>query len=79
MLKAGARVDAQLKKTGSMPLHLAVRSTGASGTAGALSEQLEIIDLLLHHGADPSAKDGRGRSAVDWAKNERILAALHKR
>jgi ankyrin repeat protein len=76
LLRAGARVDAQLDKGGSTPLHLAVQSTDASGTAGAHSEQLEIIDMLLHHGADPGAKDGRGRSALDWAKNERILAAL---
>jgi hypothetical protein len=43
-----------------------------------LSEQLEIIEMLLQHGADPGARDGRGRSTLDWAKNERILAALQK-
>ena len=78
LLKAGARVDARLNKGGSTPLHLAVQSTGAGGTAGALSEQLEIIGLLLQHGADPGARDGRGRSPIDWAKNERILATLQK-
>ncbi|MCM3869525.1 MAG: ankyrin repeat domain-containing protein [Pyrinomonadaceae bacterium] len=78
LLKAGARVDARLNKRGSTPLHLAVQSTGAGGTAGAVSEQLEIIELLLQHGADPDARDGRCRSALDWAKNERILTALQK-
>jgi ankyrin repeat protein len=78
LLKAGARVDARLNKGGSTPLHLAVQSTGAGGTAGALSEQLEIIEMLLQHGAGPEARDGRGRSPLDWAKNERILAALQK-
>jgi ankyrin repeat protein len=57
---------------------LAVQSTGASGTAGAVSEQLEIIAMLLQYGADPAAKDARGRSAIDWAPNERISAALQK-
>jgi ankyrin repeat protein len=79
LLKAGVRVDARLNKGGSTPLHLAVQSTGAGGTAGALSEQLEIIEMLLQHGADPGAKDGRCRSALDWARSERILTALQKR
>ena len=76
LLKAGARVDVRLNKGGSTPLHLAVQSTGAGGTAGAVSEQLEIIELLLQHGANPGARDGRGLSVLDWAKNKRILAAL---
>jgi len=79
LLRAGARVDTQLDKGGSTPLHLAVQSTGASGTAGAWSEQLEIIEMLIKHGADPGARDGRGRSALDWTRNKRILAALQKR
>jgi len=78
LLKAGARVDIRLGKQGSTPIHLAVQSTGASGTAGAVSEQLEIIKMLLQHGADPAAKDARGRSALDWATNERVSAALQK-
>ena len=78
LLKAGARVDIRLGKRGSTPIHLAVQPTGASGTAGAVSEQLEIIATLLQHGADPAAKDARGRSAIDWAPNERISAALQK-
>lgn len=78
LLKAGARVDIRLGKSGSTPIHLAVQSTGASGTAGAVSEQLEIIEMLLQHGADPAAKDARGRSAIDWATNERVSAALQK-
>ena len=79
LLRAGARVDARLAKGGSTPLHLAVQSTGAGGTAGSLSEQLEIIEMLVQYGADPGARDGRGRSVLDWAKNERILAALRNR
>lgn len=77
LLENGARVDARLGKLGSTPLHLAVQSTGAGGTAGTLEEQLEIIGLLLAHGALPEAKDSRGRSVMDWAVRDRILAALH--
>jgi len=65
-----------LGKLGSFPLHLAVQSTGASGTAGAADEQLEIIQLLLAHGARPNAQDSRGRNVFDWTTSERIAAAL---
>jgi ankyrin repeat protein len=78
LLKAGARVDVRLGKSGSTPIQLAVQSTGASGTAGAVTEQLEIILILLQHGADPAAKDARGRSALYWAANERVSAALQE-
>ena len=78
LLKAGARVDAPLGSRCSMPIHLAVHGTGASGTAGTLSEQLEIIKLLLEYGADPGVKDSRGKSALDCATNPRIAATLQK-
>ena len=55
LLESGARVDCRLGRTASTPLHLAVRSTGASGTAGAAAEQREIIRLLLANGADRAA------------------------
>jgi hypothetical protein len=69
-------VDVRLGKLGSLPLHLAVQSTGAGGTAGAVEEQLEIITLLLAHGARPTATDNRGRTAIDWSTNDRIRSAL---
>ena len=72
LLTGGARVDVRLGKLESMPLHLAVQSTGAGGTAGAAEEQLEIIELLLSHGAKPSAKDRRGRTVMDWNSSEQI-------
>jgi len=76
LLAAGARTDVVLKKGSSSPLHLAVQPTGASGTAGALDEQLEIIALLLRHGADLGAADGAGRTPEACAKNEKIVKAL---
>jgi ankyrin repeat protein len=79
LLAAGARVQPQSGRHGSTPLHLAVQSTGASGTAGTLSEQLEIIELLLGHGADPGIADERGQTPFEWATNARITAALQAR
>jgi ankyrin repeat protein len=76
LLECGARVDCRLGQTASTPLHLAVQSTGAGGTAGADAAQLEIIRLLREHGADPSAKDSHGKSVMTWAKSERVRSAL---
>src|SRR6185369_17598090 len=52
LLENGARVDMQLGKFRALPLHLAVQSTGAGGTSDSEDEQLEIIRLLLAHGAE---------------------------
>jgi uncharacterized protein len=76
LLALGARTDSVLKSRGSSPLHLAVQSTGAGGTAGTQREQLEIVELLLHHGADPTAPDATGRTPRDWARNDALVAAL---
>lgn len=62
LLERGARVDARHGKQRSSPLHLALHSTGASGTKGARAEQEEIVALLLEHGANPRAKDARGKT-----------------
>jgi len=69
LLKAGARVNSRLGKQQSTPLHLAVHSTGAGGTAGATNEQIKIIHLLLQYGADPATLDATGKSAYDAARN----------
>src|SRR5262245_52947923 len=76
LLKGGAKVDLRLSKGGSTALHLAVQPTGASGTAGALAEQLEIIAMLLKHGADPMIPDAKGKTARDCAKGIQICKAL---
>ena len=76
LLALGAQPNCRLGKRGSSPLHLAVQSTGAGGTAGSMDEQLEIIRLLLEHGADPTVTDAADRTPRDWARNERILATL---
>src|SRR5262249_20884305 len=76
LLKADAKVDSRLKKQLSTPLHLAVHSTGAGGTAGAIDEQIEIIRLLLQYGADPATPDANGKSAYEAVRNPRVREAF---
>jgi ankyrin repeat protein len=78
LLALRARTDCMLNQRGSSPLHLAAQSTGAGGTAGMRAGQLEIIELLLRHGADAGARDRAGRTPADWAANETIAKALKK-
>jgi ankyrin repeat protein len=76
LLQSGAGVGSRLGKRGSTALHLAAQSTGAGGTAGTLAEQLAIIATLLEHGADRLARDAEGKTVLDWAKSQPIVAAL---
>jgi ankyrin repeat protein len=76
LLALGARTDCRLRARGSTPLHLAAQSTGASGTAGTLDLQVEIIDLLRQYGADLTAVDEANRTPYDWAGSERVSEAL---
>ena len=76
LLALGAQPHCRLGLRGSTPLHLAVQSTGAGGTAGSIDEQLAIIGLLLQHGADPAVADAAGRTPREWTRNPRLLAAL---
>lgn len=77
LLDGGAKVKAA-NKAGSTPLHLAVQNTGRSGSGSehAHEQQEGIIRLLLERGARPSDKDGNGKSVVEAAKSEWILALL---
>jgi ankyrin repeat protein len=76
LLTLGARTDCRLRPRGSTPLHLAAQGTGASGTAGALEAQLEIIGLLRQFAADFSALDSDGRTARDRATGAGVAEAL---
>jgi ankyrin repeat protein len=75
--------DATLKnKPGSTPFHLAVQNTGrgGSGAEAARVAQRQIIQTFLSSGLNPSMKDGRGKSVLDWARSNwiRELLGFHK-
>jgi ankyrin repeat protein len=65
-------------KSGSTPLHLAVQTTGASGSGSphARQQQAGIIRLLLERGASPSARDGRGKRVAQAATSEWVRTLL---
>ena len=77
LLEHGANVNQVCKRSGSTPLHRAVTSTGAPGTAGRQSEARQIIELLLEHGADPSIKNKNGKIPSDYVTDGEILKLLN--
>lgn len=76
LLEHGANVNQVCKKSGSTPLHRAVISTGAPGTAGKRQEAIEIIRLLIAAGADPSIVNKSGRKPVDYVKDDAVKSLL---
>ena len=76
LLKHGAAVNQQCKRSGSTPLHRAVTSTGAPGTAGKSAEALKIIEILLRRGADPSLTNKRGKTPADYVRDEPLRKLL---
>ena len=65
-------------KSGSTPSHLAVQTTGKSGSGSpqAREAQKRIIQILLERGARPMDKDGRGRSVQQAATSQWVKALL---
>ena len=76
LIEHGADVNQACRKSGSTPLHRAVTSTGAPGTAGKRAEARRIVALLLAAGADPSIRNKRGRTPADYATDEEVRALL---
>lgn len=74
LLEQGADPNRVCKRSGSTPLHRAVTSTGAPGTAGRQAEAREIVRLLLEHGANPCKKNKQGKTPGDYVVNEQIAA-----
>jgi ankyrin repeat protein len=64
LVAAGADVNA-VQQDGVTPL-MEAASTG----------QLELVRLLLAHDADPKAKDGKGRTAADFARERGRTAVI---
>jgi tankyrase len=76
LLEHGANVNQVCRRSGSTPLHRAVTQTGAPGTAGRQRAALEIIEILLEAGADPSIKNKVGKKPEDYARDQHIMALL---
>jgi uncharacterized protein len=70
LIEQGANVNQRCRKSGSTPLHRAVTSTGAPGTAGKRQEAMEIIQLLITAGAKPSITNKSGRKPADYVKDD---------
>ena len=76
LIAMGANVNQTCTRSGSTPLHRAVTSTGAPGTAGMKAEAREIVALLLAAGADSSIRNKKGKTPGDYATDETIKALL---
>lgn len=79
LIDHGAKVNQTCRKSGSTPLHRAVTSTGAPGTAGKQAEAREIVALLLAAGADPSIRNKSGKTPGDYATDEAIRVLLARK
>ncbi len=76
LLRADASVDVEDRGRRSTPLRRAVAHTGRSGTAGKGDEVLQIIRLLLEHGADPNHRNRTGKTVLESARNATIRQLL---
>jgi ankyrin repeat protein len=76
LIEHGANVNQVCRRSGATPLHRAVTTTGAPGSAGKHQEAIEIIRLLIAAGADPSITNKSGRKPADYAKDDAIQSLL---
>jgi len=79
LLRLGAAVNQTCKRSGSTPLHRAVTSTGAPGTAGKSAQAREIVEILLRYGADPSIKNRSGKKPADYVRDEELRGLLKRK
>jgi ankyrin repeat protein len=76
LLSADADPCLATKKAGSTALHLAVASTGATGTSRTGELQIEIVRLLLAAGARMTDVDGNGVTVIDRVRSRALREAL---
>ena len=76
LLDSGCDARTPAGAAGSTPLHLAVGPTGASGTAGRINLQIEIIALLIGGGAKLTDVDAKGQTVVDRIRSVPLRQAL---
>jgi tankyrase len=79
LIKRGANVNQCCRRSGSTPLHRAVTSTGAPGTAGKNAAAKEIVQLLIAAGADPSIKNKLGKRPIDYVADADVREILTKK
>ncbi len=66
LLDRGADANATISKTGETPLHLACLQSLEDDPKVATS--VEIVQLLLDRGADPTLRDHNGRNVLEYAR-----------
>jgi tankyrase len=71
-----ANVNQACRRSGSTPLHRAVKQTGAPGTAGKGDAAREIVKILLAAGADPSIANKSGKTPADYVTDDLIRSLL---
>ena len=79
LLANGADVHATDRKSQSTALHRAVTNSGAPATAGKTDVAASIVRSLLSHGADPTAKNKKGKSPTDYRISNELLAAFNQK
>jgi ankyrin repeat protein len=68
LLERGADPNVRARKGGHTPLHVLIGSAaGAAKRPAQARDFLQAAGLLLRHGADPSLRDGEGKSSLDLA------------
>lgn len=78
LLAAGADVAIVDRKSHSTALHRAVTNSGAPATAGKDDVAVEIVRMLLSHGADPLATNKSGNTPMDYRMSAMMSAAFGK-
>ncbi|HET6423594.1 MAG TPA: ankyrin repeat domain-containing protein [Planctomycetaceae bacterium] len=76
LIEHGANVNQACRRSGSTPLHRAVTTTGAPGTASKQAEARQIVQLLLAAGADPAIANRSGKMPHDYTTDDTIRQLL---
>lgn len=77
LLASSADVRAVDRKSHSTALHRAVTNSGAPATAGKTDVAAAIVRSLLSHGADPAAKNKKGKSPTDYRMSDKIASEFN--
>lgn len=76
LLELGASADIEDRGRKSTALRRAVAHTGRSGTSGKDQQVVQIIKLLLQHGANPQHQNRTGKTVIQSAVNAQIKQLL---